>query len=159
MPNDELSAVLARVHEADEPPAPNGARAYPDPPKAGEVKKKRLAWITLPRASWDALYPPEVYADYPYPEPPPQFLIWVSFKRRYLDDIRSGDAERASRGLREIVLKHTGWIDPDTDAPVPPADSDEFWEDMTDSMAAVILTMLTSEVGKVSSSATRTLRR
>ncbi len=43
-------------------------------------------------------------------------------------EFSSGDFEKIKKALRQIVLEHNGWIDPDTDEPMPPATEDGFWD-------------------------------
>ncbi|SRR6266702_480083 len=56
----------------------------------------------------------------------------VKARIRYPDTLNtefsSGDFEKIKKALRQIVLEHNGWIDPDTDEPMPPATEDGFWD-------------------------------
>lgn len=114
-------------------------------PRGPQIPKK-IEWISLP----------EEYGT----DPPMQVRIWVTYPRKYIDEIRSGDPARLKEGMRKIVLEHNGWIDEEGE-PMPPADSidPDFWDVCPDVIAAAVLALITVEAGKGAASVMRTRRR
>ena len=85
---------------------------------------RREAWIDLP----------EEYAGF-------KVKVWVNPPAKLWAAVFSvGDNKQAAEeALRDIVLEHNGWMDTFGVA-LPPADTKEFWEEIPDELAAVIMT-------------------
>lgn len=67
----------------------------------------------------------------------------VQARIRYSDTLNtefaSGDFERIKKALRQIVLAHNGWVDPDTDEPMAPATDDAFWDSLAQEEVLLML--------------------
>lgn len=122
-------------------PAPNGTAAVPPGPRI----PRKQEWFTMPD-------------EYGQTDPPMRVKLWVTYPRRLIDDIRSGDPERQRPALRQIVLAHNDWVNEDGES-LPPADTEEFWEQVPDIIAGALVAMITVEVGKVAASVMRRQRR
>jgi hypothetical protein len=57
----------------------------------------------------------------------------------------------AEAALRDIVMEHNGWADV-YGVPFPPADTAEFWDEIPDELAAVVMISCQLEMGKLGNS-------
>lgn len=92
-------------------------------------------WVNPPSKLWAAIYTPAT---------------------EETDEERKQVAEQVKQNqrmtaLKQIVLEHNGWIDYD-EVPYPPATTDEFWDDIPDELAAVLLTVIQREMSKLPNS-------
>lgn len=135
----------------------------PVPLRAGpRMPGRRDVTITMPGDYGDAGFRLKVWANYPH---------------RLANDISSGDEDRQSAALSQIVLEHNGWLDEDGE-PVPqlrPAkmsaregDDDfeaarqafqTFWEAIPQELALAISTSIGLEVSKLMTSVANRRRR
>lgn len=128
-------------------PFPNGQQPPQSTP--GVRIPRRTEWMVLP---WRDLFP-----DDPEPAGGLRFRCWVTYPRRLIDDIRSGDEDRMKAALRQIVLEHNGWIGDDGN-PLPPATDERFWDEIPDSIGGAIIAAVQAEVGKAAASVMRRRR-
>lgn len=119
--------------------APNGYRHN------GPRIPRKTEWFVLPD-------------EFGQTDPPMRVKVWVTYPRRLIDDIRSGELDRQKPALQQIVLEHNGWIDEDGE-PLPPANTDEFWDQVPDIIAGAVIAIVTVEVGKAAASVMRKQRR
>jgi hypothetical protein len=101
---------------------------------SGPRLPRREAWIELP---------PE-YPDF-------RVKVWVNYPRRFNDEIRSGDQQRTTEVLRQVVLEHNGWSDVDG-TPFPAPTTAEFWDAIPDELLLVVVNLLVQEMGKLGTS-------
>lgn len=91
---------------------------------SGPRAPRRLQWIPLAADGDYAGH--QVYARIRYPD-----TLNVKFS--------SGDFEQIKSALREVVLEHNGWIDPDTEEPLPAASEDGFWASLAQEEVLLML--------------------
>jgi hypothetical protein len=74
-----------------------------------------------------------------------QYRAHLNFPQRLLLDIQSGEEERARAALRAIIVEHNGWCDSDGE-PYPPADAENFWEQIPTHLAVRVIRSLQAEI-------------
>jgi len=108
----------------------------PSPP-LGPTVPRRYQWFDLPEEQYPEL----------------RIKLWVNYPSSINKTLTTRDQDEQRAALCKIVLEHNGWrkVDDDgTDAgPYPPANTPEFWDEIPDELAAVILTLLLVEIPKL----------
>lgn len=99
---------------------------------------KRTAWVDLPGRDEDGQ---EAYPGF-------KVKIWVNYPSGLIQEVRSGDSERAKTALKKIVLEHNGWGDIEGNE-FPEAQTDEFWEAIPNELAAAVITLVQMEATKL----------
>ena len=74
-----------------------------------------------------------------------QYKLFVNFPQRLLVDIQSGDAAKSRKALQTIILEHNGWLDAEGE-PYPPADAEDFWEQIPLHLAIRVIQGINAEV-------------
>jgi hypothetical protein len=93
----------------------------------------------------------EVWADLPEEYAGFRVKLWINYPRRLQDDLRSGDTERVSAALSQLVLEHNGWQDEDG-TPLPPTTDPTFWQAIPDELAAVVIITVNREAQRLPNS-------
>ncbi len=86
-----------------------------------------------------------------------EFRIWVNYPQRLDIDIRSGDEDKIRAAMQVIVLEHNGWLDEEGN-PYPQPTEAEFWNLISNELAAVILALLRMEAARLPNSLMRNWR-
>lgn len=95
----------------------------------------------------------EVWIDLPPEYEGCRIKVWVNYPRRLNDELASQETERVSRALRQIVVEHNSWSESDG-TPLPSATTPEFWQAISDELAATIIILVREQVGKLATSLT-----
>jgi hypothetical protein len=105
-----------------------GAPVPSAPPPTGPRMPKRTLWVALPERTpgGEVAYPGF------------KVRVWVNFPARFAEQLKSGTEEEKSETLRRIVVAHNGWLD-DEGEPFPPADSPDFYKQLPQELATLIL--------------------
>jgi hypothetical protein len=109
---------------------------------SGPRVRRREVWAELPTEAADS------YPDF-------RVKLWANFRRSLLEEITSGDNDRVSVALHQIVLEHNGWCDEDGE-PYPPASDAAFWDAIPTELASLIIIAIQREATRLPNSLLRT---
>ena len=103
--------------------------------------QRREKWITIKDEAYEGF----------------EFRIWVNYPQRLDLEIRSTDEDKIRAALKQVILEHNGWLDEEGN-PYPPSTTDEFWKQIPNELAAVVLALMRMEAARLPNSLMRKWR-
>lgn len=145
--------------QASAPPAPTGPRVprrerWLDlPDEYGAAGMKIKVWVNYPTRYGNAIFnADEQAAALARIDPEDEYA--ETRKREVTEQFKQ---ERLA-ALSKIVVEHNGWLD-DDGQPFPPADTEAFWDAISNELALTIFALLGQEIGVLPNSVGAPRRR